>query len=62
MAKKIIVVASYSLGVSALKFAKSFEPEPILITNNRLEFNQIKVLGKTPSKYINKPKNNFKKR
>ncbi len=39
-----------------------FEPEPIYITNDRLEFEPMKFYEVEPSKFISKPKNNFKKR
>lgn len=39
-----------------------FQPEPITITNHRLDFKPTMFYEQKPSKYFDKPKNNFKKR
>tara|TARA_R110000850_G_scaffold277065_1_gene422022 strand:+ start:22377 stop:22613 length:237 start_codon:yes stop_codon:yes gene_type:complete len=45
-----------------LRRMKVFQPEPIPIFNHRLDFEPMNYYEHKPSKFMNKPKNNFKKR
>lgn len=55
MQHKVVVVGE-------MPKANPFAPEPLLITNDRIDFNPIPYFEVEPSKFISKPKNNFKKR
>ena len=42
---------------------RAFEPEPIMISNDRLEWTEPKIYNDIPrNKFFDKPRNNFKKR